>query len=176
MYFSESNSGRRCRFRAKDLEILEIVPSAEWDYLLTGRASGATVNGTSNARYAYATINIGGTGVEGMILFPDGVTIADSEATWGTINGAGTNCPSVQWTALEGKGCVFLPAACYRIGAVVYGVASGNYGNAFYYWSSSSYTLDVEKAYNVYFGQSLFSKSYNLRSYGLSVRLVRDVK
>lgn len=164
------------KISGKDLEILEIVPSAEWDYLLTGRASGATVNGTSNARYAYATINIGGTGVEGMILFPDGVTIGDSEAAWGTINGAGTNCPSVQWTALEGKGCVFLPAACYRIGDEVYGVASGDYGNDFYYWSSSSYTLDVEKAYNVYFGQSLFSKSYNLRSYGLSVRLVRDVK
>ena len=106
----------------------------------------------------------------------DGVTIGDSEAAWGTINGAGTNCTSAQWTALEGKGCVFLPAACYRIGDEVYGVASGNYGNDFYYWSSSSYTLDVEKAYNVYFGQSLSPQSYNFRSYGFSVRLVRDVK
>lgn len=152
------------------------LTSAEWDYLLTGRASGATVNGTSNARYAYATINIGGTSVEGMILFPDGVTIGDSEVAWGTINGAGTNCTSAQWTALEGKGCVFLPAACYRIGDEVYGVASGDYGNDFYYWSSSSYTLDVEKAYNVYFYQSLSPQSQNFRSYGYSVRLVRDVK
>jgi len=150
---------------------------AEWDYLFNTRASGSTVNGTSNARYAYATINTDGTSsVEGMILFPDGVTIADSEATWGTINGAGTNCTSAQWTALEGKGCVFLPAACYRMGATVYGVASGDYGNAFYYWSSSPYTANVEKAYNVYFGQSLSPQSYNFRSYGFSVRLVRDVK
>lgn len=144
----------------------------EWEYLFNERASGSTVNGTSNARYTYATINNGGTGVEGMILFPDGVTITNSEATWGTINGAGTNCTSAQWTALEGKGCVFLPAAGYRWGAEVYGA----YSKALYYWSSSPHTSIVGDAYDVCFYQSQFPQNYNQRSYGFSVRLVRDVK
>ena len=148
---------------------------AEWAYLFNTR-SGSTVNGTSNARYAYATINTDGTSsVEGMILFPDGVTIADSEASWGTINGSGTKCTSAQWTALEGKGCVFLPAAGYRINATVLGAyGPGTSGNIFYYWSSSPYSSG--KACDVYFDKSLSPQSYNFRSYGLSVRLVRDVK
>ena len=148
---------------------------AEWAYLFNTR-SGSTVNGTSNARYAYATINDGTSSVEGMILFPDGVTIADSEAdSWGTINGAGTNCTSAQWTALEGKGCVFLPAAGYRINATVLGAyGPGTSGNIFYYWSSSPYSSG--EACDVYFYKTLSLQSYNLRSYGLSVRLVRDVK
>ena len=41
----------------------------------TSKASDATVFGKSNARYAEATINTDGTGVNGMILFPDGVRI-----------------------------------------------------------------------------------------------------
>ncbi len=153
------------------------LTSDEWFYLFDTR-SGATVNGTSNARYTYATINIGGTSVEGMILFPDGVTITNSEATWGTINGMGTNCTSAQWTALEGKGCVFLPAAGYRWGVVVYGVyGPGASGNKFYYWSSSpNKSSEKAEAYDVCFDQILFPQSYNQRSYGYSVRLVRDVK
>lgn len=148
---------------------------AEWDYLFNTR-SGSTVNGTSNARYAYATINTDGTSsVEGMILFPDGVTIADSEASWGTINGSGTKCTSAQWTALDGKGCVFLPAAGYRINATVLGAyGPGTSGNIFYYWSSSPYSSG--EACDVYFYQNLSLQSHNQRSKGLSVRLVRDVK
>ena len=147
---------------------------AEWAYLFNTR-SGSTVNGTSNARYAYATINDGTSSVEGMILFPDGVTIADSEVTWGTINGTGTRCTSKQWTALEGKGCVFLPAAGYRINATVLGAyGPGTSGNIFYYWSSSPYSSG--EACDVYFDKSLSLQSFNYRSKGLSVRLVRDVK
>lgn len=67
----------------------------------------ATYNGTSNARYTEATINTDATGINGMILFPDGVTIANGEATsWGNINSNsswGTKCTSAQWTALEAK-------------------------------------------------------------------------
>ena len=85
----------------------------EWTYLIGSRASGSTVNGTSNARYAVATINTDGTSVDGLILFPDEVTIGSSEATsWGNINKqpkAKTSCTTAQWTALAAKGCVFLP-------------------------------------------------------------------
>ena len=60
---------------------------SEWNYLFAIRASGSNVNGTSNARYTMATINTDGAGVNGVILFPDGVTIAANEATsWGDIN------------------------------------------------------------------------------------------
>lgn len=51
------------------------LTSAEWTYLFDTRESGSTVFGKSNARYAEATINTDGTGVNGMILFPDGVRI-----------------------------------------------------------------------------------------------------
>ncbi|MBR2097712.1 MAG: DUF1566 domain-containing protein [Prevotella sp.] len=151
---------------------------AEWSYLFNTR-SGATVNGTSNARYARATINTDVEIVEGVILFPDGVTIADNEATWGTINDRNTRCTSAQWTALEAKGCVFLPAAGYRYGNEVYCAEGlGSYGNGFFYWSSSPYTSDVNYAQAVYFfnNNGALQMYYDNRSYGGSVRLVRDVE
>ena len=153
------------------------LTTAEWKYLFNTR-SGATVNGTSNARYARATINTDVKIVEGVILFPDGVTFVDSEAAWGTINGLGTRCTSAQWTALEAKGCVFLPAAGYRWGNEVYCAEGlGSYGNGFFYWSSSPYTSDVNYAQAVYFfnNNGALQMYYDNRSYGGSVRLVRDV-
>ena len=148
---------------------------AEWQYLFNTRTSGSTVNGTSNARYSHATINTDGTGVNGMILFPDGVTIADSEATsWGTINDVsawGTQCTTAQWAALASKGCVFLPAAGYRNGTSVF--FAGSYG---FYRSSSPNTSYVDRACSVIFGSSNLnpSNSSNSRCNGYSVRLVRD--
>ena len=152
------------------------LTGAEWAYLFNTRASGSTVNDTSNARYTHATINTDGTGVNGMILFPDGVTIATSEATsWGTVNGNsdwGTKCTSSQWTALAAKGCVFLPAAGYRYGASVY--KAGSNGG---YWSSSPYASNVGYAYRVDFSSGgLSPQSMSSRCYGRSVRLVRAVE
>ena len=143
----------------------------EWQYLFHTRASGSTVNGTSNARYTHATIN----GVNGIILFPDGVTIASGEATqWGAINGTsawGTQCTSDQWTAFVAKGCVFLPAAGDRIN----GTSISSAGSQGLYWSSTSYTTDSNPAYCIKFGSnSLNTNEFYYRFYGLSVRLVRD--
>ncbi len=152
----------------------------EWTYLFNTRTSGSTVNSTSNARYTHATINTDGTGVNGMILFPDGVTIANGEATWGKINGNspwGTKCTSAQWTALAAKGCVFLPAAGYRTGSSV-----SNAGTHGRYWSTVPYTVDASttastKAYRVYFiSNSLYPASNDNRNVGHSVRLVRQVE
>jgi len=143
----------------------------KWQYLFNTRASGSTVNGTSNARYTHATIN----GVNGIILFPDGVTIASGEATqWGAINGTsawGTQCTSDQWTALAAKGCVFLPAAGDRFN----GTSISSAGDQGLYWSSTSYTTDSNPAYCIKFGSnSLITNESYYRLYGLSVRLVRD--
>ena len=147
----------------------------EWTYVFGTNSgdqrSGATVGAISNARYTEATINTDGTGVNGVILFPDGATFADTEATWGTINGSsdwGTQCTTAQWSALEAKGCVFLPAASYRKGSSVYDV-----GYDGYYWSSTAYgvgnALEVDFiSGNVNVGGS------SRRGNGMSVRLVRE--
>lgn len=157
------------------------LTSAEWTYLFNTRTSGSTVNSTSNARYTHATINTdikygSNKGVNGMILFPDGITVASSEATsWGTVNGNsawGTQCTSAQWAALAAKGCVFLPAAGYRFQASV-----GNVGSTGNYWSSSPSTSNVNYAYRVCFESGgLDPALYNNRYYGYSVRLVRDAQ
>lgn len=155
----------------------------EWEWILgpssspvpgtNCRASGSTVNGTPNARWTNATINTDGTGVNGVILFPDGCRInAGSATTWGAINGSstwGTKCTTAQWQHLEKLGCVFLPAAGGRNGASVIDGGSGGY-----YWSS---TAEGEgKAYNVHFGSgSVDPADSRLRGYGFLVRLVRDI-
>ncbi len=150
------------------------LSSTEWNYVIGERASGATVNGALNARYTEATINTDGTGVNGVILFPDGVTIAAGEVTaWGAINNTSswaTKCTTAQWSALESKGCVFLPAAGYRSGSSVSNVGS-NGG----YWSSTPNSSNVDYAYGVYFGSGYMDPqgSYN-RCFGFSVRLARN--
>lgn len=149
------------------------LTGGEWDYVFNTRSSGSTVNGIVNARYTEATINTDGIGVNGMILFPDGVIIENSEATsWGTVNGNsawGTQCTTAQWTALEAKGCVFLPAAGRRSGTSL--DREGSYG---YYWSSSYYNSD--KAYYAFFYSSYHSQQgAEYRNFGYSVRLVRNV-
>ncbi len=150
------------------------MSSAQWAYLCNTRASGSTVNGTSDARYTMGTINTDGTSVSGLILFPDGVTIADSEASWGTINAGSaytTECTTAQWTALEAKGCVFLPAAGYRYSTTVSVVNSQGC-----YQSSSSYADNVNHSIYLYFlSNGNFWASYNAgRSSGRSVRLVKS--
>lgn len=151
------------------------LTSDEWAYLFNTRASGSTVNGTSNARYAFATIRTDvNSGINGIILFPDGVNFAASEfTTLGTVNGVSsyaTKCTSDQWTALEGKGCVFLPAAGFRSGSTV--SYAGVHGS---YWSSSPYaSYEADKAYDVYFGNVLSLPRETQRFFGSSVRLVKD--
>ena len=144
----------------------------EWGYLFNTREAGTTVGSTTHARYTEATIRTDvSSGVNGIILFPDGVSFAASEfTTVGTINAASawtTKCTATQWTALEAKGCVFLPAAGYRYGA---GVRNG--GSSGYYWSASPY--GVGSARRVYFSSGYVDpQNYRYRRYGFSVRLVR---
>lgn len=151
------------------------LTSDEWAYLFNTRASGSTVNGTSNARYAFATIRTDvNSGINGIILFPDGINFAASEfTTLGTVNGVSsyaTKCTSDQWTALEGKGCVFLPAAGFRSGSTV--SYAGVHGS---YWSSSPYaSYEADKAYDVYFGNVLSLPRETQRFLGSSVRLAKD--
>lgn len=137
--------------------------------------AGGTVGTTAKARYTMATIRTDvSSGVNGIILFPDGVDIANTTdyfTTLGKVNESSsyaTKCTSAQWTALAAKGCAFLPAAGYREGLTVYNAeASG------YYWSSSAHTSEVNQAYYVYFNSGALNSQYNgSRKKGQSVRLV----
>lgn len=153
------------------------LTNAEWNYLLNSRASGSIVNGTKNARYAQGTVN----DINGLILFPDGVTIGSSEASaWGPINVANayyTKCNASQWTALEAKGCVFLPAAGCRY--VAYDSSNHHYymkvssnGERGFYWSTTGYS---SKAYSLtVMPNDIHMDQWTSRYQGCSVRLVKD--
>lgn len=154
----------------------------EWQYILNTRATGLIVNDTPNARYTMATINqsalYDGTGVKGIILFPDNYTGPTAnlinELTWGTINGAsdyGTVCTSTGWLKLQNAGCVFLPAGGKGVGL---GSSVTNPGTEGRYWSSSSGV--TYKAYSLSFGSSVvYTQECIERYYCTSVRLVRDI-
>lgn len=144
----------------------------EWVYVFNTRtgAKASTVAENANIRFAKATVN----SVKGMIIFPDGGTFAASEFTTVTsLNKTSaaftsTTCTADQWTALEAKGCVFLPNAGYRLGTVVY---SDN--SAGFYWSSTSDT-DIE-AYELAFEASFFNpQAPGTRETGNPVRLVHE--
>lgn len=145
----------------------------EWTYFMETRP-GATVGATANARYTDATINtdVSG-GVNGRIMFPDGVTFATDEATtWGTINANSdwtTKCTAAQWTALETKGCVFMPAAGYRTGT-----EGGGAGDRGRYWLATEKGDD--SAYSSFFGIASGTAANDYyRRFGRSVRLVYPV-
>ena len=148
----------------------------QWEYLLNTRTGdkAATVNSAADCRYTKATINTDGTVVMGIILFPDGGTFAESEFTAvGSPNTANvdftTTCTTAQWTALQAKGCVFLPAAGRRYGASV-----SNEDPRGYYWSSSP-KPSTDDAYFVFFyPYNVVPASNDFRCLGLSVRLVTE--
>jgi len=131
--------------------------SGEWKYLLSTRTvNGGTGEGSS---YQRATIrsDVSG-GVYGLIIYPDNYT---SQTT-------ATSYTSTDWDTMKSAGCVFLPAAGYRVGSSVYSVDS--YG---YYWSSSPY--DTSNAYELGFlnnNNNVFPAVCDERKYGYSVRLV----
>ena len=165
---------------------------AEWDYLFQTR-TGGTVGSTSNARYTMATISTSNDGeVNGVILFPDGLNIEDKDLgdyfNTNTFSGSNINtatdyltkCTSAQWTELEKKGCVFLPAAGWR-NPTQYDNEGSKNGR---YQSSSSNPGDASKNYAYGFTHygSQSKKPYlgqynNPKRYcGYSVRLVRAVE
>ena len=160
--------------------------SDEWKYIFGvnsgDKRTGSTVGSTNNGCYTFATINTDNTGVNGVILFPDGETIANNAVTsWGSINSYNaswevcTKCTSAQWNALADKGCVFLPAAGKR--------QEGSYNSQVvnvtethgYYWSSTPYYVNSCGAF--YYGPN-YQPIWNSenRWFAYSVRLVRDVE
>ena len=148
----------------------------EWGYLLNTRTGdkAATVNSTSNVRWCMATINTDGTGVNGLIIFPDGATVASGAATtWGSLNTTteyATKFTSSQWIALENLGCVFLPSAGVR-----QATQTLEAGTRAQYRTTE--IKDLEHAWLLQFGTgssnyALSVSAYYRRHNGVSVRLV----
>ncbi len=136
----------------------------EWVYLFNTRSDAAN-------KYGHATVN----GVYGIIILPD--AFVDPNKNKGSNAFVGSTTPKAwnanvytaeNWALMEAAGAVFLPAAGNRGGTSVGSVDNG------YYWSSSAYVGYL--AYSVSFYSGNFrADNFSSRSYGQSVRLVRDV-
>lgn len=157
----------------------------EWYYLLRSR-SASTVNGTENARYAYAIIGE----IYGMIIFPDVYSHPEGVELPININHQTSTSGPVyhneytitDWAALEAAGCVFLPVTMWRSGVPVTTclLPCGKY------WTSSFASIDdghaslgvIEAgAYSVAFngrGRPIEEGAVAFLRWGLAVRLVQD--
>jgi hypothetical protein len=122
------------------------------------------VNGQADARWCKARINVNGTYIRGLILFPDvyvhpaGVPGPNNINRKGdiTCDEAGNDYTTAQWAQMEAAGAEFLPCAGTRYGWGIkewcydpmYGVPSVSHTNLLdrayadnaegYYWSSTS--------------------------------------
>ncbi len=153
---------------------------AEWAYILDSR--------TTNLRFLKATVN----GVKGLILFPDGFAwpshVIASTTIYGKINSKTDNfteaITTTQWTSLENKGAIFLPAGGYRTlrgGPTASNIPSTEKGRITnssthgYYWARDA--ADNTNAYNLrIFGQGIVTTTAAEKKTGYSVRLVRNVQ
>ncbi len=147
-----------------------VLTKNEWEYLINTR-SASTVGGTTNARYAIATVN----GTSGVIIFPDTFTMP-AGLTVTNINTPNGSCESStytasQWGKLESAGCIFLPVTGYRPGTYVTETIRKGY-----YWSSSR--SSDNGAYTLEFALGNISNVFSVvsldRKYGRSVRLVKE--
>ena len=150
--------------------------SRQWAYILSTRSTKTAGlpegNSKNSARYTKATVAT----KKGIILFPDnyqqptGITITGSPSyNTSTSNYNSFVVDETDWTKMENAGAIFLPAAGYREGNSVSGVASQGR-----YWYSDSKTSSC--AYALYFTASvLYPKHDNSQKhYGYSVRLVKN--
>ena len=92
----------------------------EWYYLIHVRAA-STVNGTPNARYCKARIQVNGNWVNGLILFPDEYTHPAGVTQPSNINEPECTCDGnsysiADWEAMEQAYATFLPCAGTRFG------------------------------------------------------------
>ena len=146
----------------------------EWAYLLQTREDAAN-------RYGFAKVN----DIPGVVFLPDewtlpsGLAFTPGATGTSTITGnwsevAATNIYDInQWHAMEENGAVFLPAAGDRNRTDVF--ADGYVG---YYWSATLVSNGTKACCIAFFNSSRFFQNYafDRNEYGLSVRLVQDVK
>ncbi len=138
----------------------------EWVYLLNTRST------TSGVRYAKATVN----GVPGLIIVPDNWSASTyAFSSTNTIGAAYTTnvIYPATWTTLENAGCTFLPAAGVRGFNNITSVTNvASYGQ---YWSTS-YHSGGGSYYLYFYSGNVSATGTQVRSYGLSVRLVKNAQ
>ena len=155
-----------------DGKIWRTLDSGEWNYLFNSRAA-STVSGTSNARYAKATVNK----IKGVILLPDTYTHPGGVADLKSINTAdaaftANSYELDKWEKMESAGAIFLPAAGYREGSTLYHFGNDEWCD---YWSSTP-SQSTEKAYLArIMNTTVYVNNWDgARSSGRSVRLVLE--
>ncbi len=135
----------------------------EWNYIINTRNDAANKKGCS-------IVN----GVKGLVLLPDDWTLPEGLTFKSNVYSSSysRNVYSVaDWAKMEANGAVFLPAGGQRYGTEV------NFVGVYGYYNSSS-AKDEYNNYYVYFDSNniLPTNSAYVRSYGHSVRLVKDVE
>ena len=144
----------------------------EWVYLINVDNSGSyrqvTVGSDKKAPYGHASVN----GVNGLVLLPDGWDgsvhsgFTYGKSSWSNVY---TESSTPKWSEMESAGCVFLPAAGYRLGTGVFSV--GDFGG---YWSSTAGGSDDAYGLN-FFSSNVFPAYGSYRCDGYSVRLVQNL-
>ena len=129
----------------------------EWIYLLETRDNAANLR-------TLATVN----SVKGLILMPDGWTASGVELAVTIVNYTSNMINESNWATLASQGCVFLPAAGYRVGDEVSGVGSEGY-----YFSSTNHS-DNHAAHMSFETNTVTGDQYTFAYCGNSVRLVTD--
>ena len=141
----------------------------EWDYLLTKRENADT-------KWSLGTAHLGiNTEVRGLILLPDEFEFPDTLKVIPNVHNFSTNkYIPVEWARLEANGAVFIPMGSYRLDTVVLSYddmhttpLEGRY------WTSTPDGDCYAKALVI--NQNGWESQSMPRSYGLSVRLVKDV-
>lgn len=166
----------------------DLQHDGEWNYLFEQRRA-STINGTANARFATAQLNVRlNQLVNGVMLFPDNYTWPAEVSYYpGSINdgyavfGSDHQWTEAEWSLLEKNGAVFLPAAGYRqdpdhlvtvpsLACFYWSVTRGDiyFGNHMYInYSTNSNHLTL--------GSGIYSFEHSIHYQGQSVRLVRNV-
>lgn len=140
----------------------------EWDYLINTRKDADNLYGEGKV----------GNCTPGLIILPDD-WICPDDLTFspGHASGFEANFYTYsEWAQMEAAGAVFLPAAGYRDGAVVWNVGShGNYwsSSSLYDYSAYSLTFFNELFYNVLVSELITDENFQ-HYFGFSVRLVSD--
>jgi len=136
----------------------------EWFYLLTQRANAELLRGQATVQ-----------NVHGYILLPDNWQKPKNILFTANANNWTTNVyADKQWREMEESGAVFLPAAGFR--KITESASVQILG---FYWSATDFSDDgkTDEARNIFFGERRIGpRDHEKRFYGLSVRLVTDVR
>ena len=137
------------------------LTSIEWNYIINKRTNASN-------KIGFASIN----DIRGVILLPDNWILPSGISFTSGKDFTQNTYSTADWNALERNGAVFLPAAGFRTNISVGTV--GKYG--FYCTASLSSYSDGRQASLVFFNDFIHGGASESRSWGQSVRLVKDVK